>query len=160
MGQRIDDLVARLRKGAGKTAGILSSLRDDQWQMALYSEPHLWTARDLAAHLLSAEEGMLRIMQDIMAGGPGAPEGFDYDEYNATEQVRLAALPTHQLLSNLATAREVTLAWLAGLDDADLDRLGRHPALGVINLATFVLAIYGHQLMHMRDLQRLLAQEW
>ncbi len=33
----------------------------------------------------------------------------------------------------------------------------RHPALGEVTLEIFINAIYGHQLMHMRDLQRLLA---
>jgi hypothetical protein len=30
--------------------------------------------------------------------------------------------------------------------------MGRHPALGQISVETMILAIYGHQLMHMRDL--------
>jgi len=66
-------------------------------------------------------------------------------------------LPPRQLLADLATAREATIAWVAGLSDADLDRVGHHPALGQINLETFITAIYGHQLMHMRDLLRLQA---
>jgi len=111
----------------------------------------------LLAHFLSAEVGLLRIGQDIAAGGPGAPEGFDYDEFNAQEQVRLAGLPPATLLAQLAAARAATIAWLSSLDDADLDRVGRHPALGQVNLETFVNAIYGHQLMHMRDLARLSA---
>jgi hypothetical protein len=131
-------------------------LSNDQWQLALYSEPQVWTVRDMLAHFLSSEVGLLRIAQDIAAGGPGAPEGFDYNEFNASEQERLAGLPPPRLLVNLAAAREATLAWLAGLTEADLDRVGRHPALGEITLETFVNVIYGHQLMHMRDLQRLL----
>jgi hypothetical protein len=158
MGKRMDDLVARLRKGAGKTTLILSSLSDDQWNIALYSEPHIWTVRNMLAHFLSSEIGLLRIAQDIAAGGPGAPEGFDYNAFNASEQDRLAGLPPDKLLASLASAREATLAWLAELGEADLDRMGCHPALGEITLETFVNVIYGHQLMHMRDLQRLLTQ--
>jgi hypothetical protein len=156
MGKRMDGLVARLRKGADKTTAILSGLSNGQWKMALYSEPHIWTVRDMLAHFFSSEVGLLRIAQDIAAGGPGAPEGFDYNEFNASEQDRLADLPPDKLLASLAAAREATLAWLAGLTEADLDRVGRHPALGEITLETFVNVIYGHQLMHMRDLQRLL----
>lgn len=156
MGTRIDDLVARLNKGARKTAEIFNSLTDEQWRQVIYETPSPWTLRDLLAHFLSAEVGLLRIGQDIAAGGPGTPEGFDYDEFNAQEQVRLAGLPPATLLAQLEAARAATLAWLSGLDDADLDRMGRHPALGQVNLETFVNAIYGHQLMHMRDLARLL----
>jgi hypothetical protein len=157
MSERVNELVSRLRKGATKTVEILSSLTDDQWKTVLYEEPYPWTVRDLSAHFLSSEVGLLRIMQDIAANGSGAPEGFNYDEFNAQEQARLAGLPPRQLLADLATAREATIAWVAGLSDADLDRVGHHPALGQINLEIFITAIYGHQLMHMRDLLRLQA---
>ena len=157
MGKRVDDLVARLTKGAGKTEQILGSLSDDQWQRVLYTEPLAWTARDVAAHFLSAEEALLRVMQDVASGGPGAPENFNYDDFNSDEQIRLAGLPPRRLLADLVEARAATIAWVSKLDEADLDRCGRHPALGDITLEIFVNAIYGHQLMHMRDLQRLLA---
>lgn len=156
MGERVDKLVARLRKGGHKTAEVLGSLNDDQWEMVFYEGPPVWTVRDLLAHFLSAEEGLLPVAQDIAAGGPGAPEGFDYDEYNASEQARLANVPPHRLLADLEAARQTTIAWVAELDDADLGRMGHHPALGEITLETFLTAIYGHQLMHVRDLQALL----
>lgn len=157
MGKRIDDLVARLNKGARKTAELFGSLTEDQWNTVLYESPSPWTIRDLLAHFLSAEVGLLKIAQDIVSGGPGAPEDFDYDAFNAQEQVRLAGLPPSAVLSELAAARAATVAWLSGLSDADLDRVGRHPALGPINLEAFVTVIYGHQLMHVRDLPRLSA---
>jgi hypothetical protein len=157
MGKRVDDLVARLTKGAGKTAQILGSLSDDQWQMVLYTEPLAWTVRDLAAHFLSAEVALLRLMQDVASGGPGAPEDFNYDAFNSDEQTQLAGLPPRRLLADLVEARAATIAWVSNLNDSDLDRCGRHPALGDITLESFINAIYGHQLMHMRDLQRLLA---
>jgi len=157
MGDRVDDLVARLTKGADKTAQILGDLSDDQWQTALYTEPMAWTVRDLAAHFLSAEVALLQVMQDVASGGPGAPENFDYNAFNSDEQIRLAGPSPHYLLTDLAEARAATIAWVSKLEDSDLDRHGRHPALGDITLEMFIKAIYGHQLMHMRDLQRLLA---
>lgn len=164
MDKRVDELVARLRKGSHKTAEILSGLGDDQWNQVLYAGPPAWTVRDLLAHFLSAEEGLLRIAQDIAAGGPGAPEDFDYHAFNASEQVRLAGISPRQLLADLAAAREATVAWVAGLGEAEpstrsghpLDRTGHHPALGQITLEVLINAIYGHQLLHMRDLQALL----
>jgi hypothetical protein len=80
---------------------------------------------------------------------------FDYDDFNAEEQVRLAGIPPEKLLSNLADAREATITWVATLDDAELDRMGYHPALGKVTLEALINAIHGHQLMHMRDLQAL-----
>ena len=156
MTERVNDLVDRLHKGGRKTAEILGPLSDDQWQMVLYARPPAWTVRDLLAHFLSAEEALLRLARDIGAGGPGAPVGFDYHAFNADEQARLAVIPPRQLLADLAAAREATIAWVARLDEADLDRRGHHPALGEITLEAFINGFYGHQLLHIRDLQALM----
>jgi hypothetical protein len=37
-----------------------------------------------------------------------------------------------------------------------MNLVGHHPVLGQVNVETLVLSIYGHQLLHMRDLSRLL----
>ena len=157
MGERVDALVARLDKGARKTDECFARLTDEQSCRVIYAEPGAWTVRDVLAHFLSSEVALLRVAQDIAAGGPGAPPAFDYNAFNAQEQARLAGLSSEALRSALTAARAATLAWLANLDDRDLDCVGRHPALGEINIETFVNAMYGHQLMHVRDLARLLA---
>jgi hypothetical protein len=156
MSKRADRLITRLSKGGRKTAEAFGNLSDEQWQTLLYEEPSIWTARDLLAHFLSAEEGLLRMAQDIAAGGEGAPKGFDYDEYNASEQTRLAGTEPDKLLADLAAARQATVAWVMELDEDALDRKGHHPALGEITLEDMINAMYGHQLMHMRDLRPLL----
>jgi hypothetical protein len=156
MSQRIATLAARLRKGGRRTEEILSSLTGEQWQMMLYEDPHPWTVRDVVAHLFSAEEALLQGARNIAAGRAGAPEGFDYHAYNASEHTRLADVPPDKLLADLKAARQSTIAWVETLDEAKLDNQGHHPALGEITLEDFVNAMHGHQLMHMRDLRALL----
>lgn len=153
MNPRVAALTSRLEKGIEKTLAIFGSIQPAQWEAVLYETPYLWTVRDLLAHLLSAEEGLLCLAQDIAAGGPGAPEGFDYNE---AEHRWLAGVPPEQLLADLKAVRRRTLEWVATLTEEDLDRVGRHPALGEVNLETFINAIYGHQLLHMRDLMNAL----
>lgn len=155
---RLDDILGKLEKGARKTHEIFSALTPEQWNCVIYDDPHVWTMRELLAHFVSAEENLLKLAQDIAAGGAGAPEDFDYDAFNAQEQVRLRDASPQQLLDALATARQATLAWVRTLDDAQLDRMGRHPALGEISLETLLVSIYGHQLFHMRDAQHHLKQ--
>ena len=86
-------------------------------------------------------------------GGAGLPEDFDYDAFNAEEQARLRDQSPQQLLPALNAARQKTLDWARALDDAQLDRVGQHPALGEVSLETMLVAIYGHQLFHMREVQ-------
>ncbi len=156
MSERKQELLVRLQKGLEKTRAVFNTFVPAQWEAVLYTDPYPWTARDLLAHFLSSEEGLLQLVQQIVAGGPGAPEGFDYNAFNASEQQRLAGIPPDRLLADLTAARQRTIAWVAGLDEADLDRVGAHPALGQVSVEVFLNAIYGHQLMHMRDLMQAL----
>lgn len=151
--ERVESLMAKLEKGGLKTQEILASLPADEWSRILYDGPPAWNVRDLLAHLGSAEPRLLQIAQDVAAGGPGAPPGFDLDAFNAEDQKRLMGKSPEELLSALARVREVTLDWVRTLEDSQLDRLGRHPALGEVTLEVMITAIYGHQLLHMRDLK-------
>lgn len=156
MSDRIERLVARLRKGIARSRDIFEALDPAQRDLVLYETPYPWTVRDLLAHFVSAEEGLLLLAHDVATGGEGAPEGFDYQAFNATEQDRLAYVSWERLLDELLAARQRTLSWVAGLEEEVLDRKGRHPALGQITVETFIDAVYGHQLMHIRDLKQIL----
>jgi hypothetical protein len=144
-----------LEKGRQKTFEILNALTPEQWVRPLYPEP-LWQVRHLLAHFVSAERQLLALAQDVARGGPGSPLDFDIDRYNADEQARLAGQSTNDLLSQLDQARCQTIEWVTGLGADELDKIGRHPALGEVNVETMLSAIYGHQLIHMRDLSKLL----
>ena len=156
---RVEALIARLEKGGNKTQEALGALAPEGWSAVVYREPVMWDVRDLLAHLLSAEEGLLRLAQDVAAGGAGAAETFDPDAFNAEEQQRRQGRSPQELLAALAAARGVTLAWLRTLDDVQLDRMGRHPGLGRVTLETIILGMHGHQLLHLRDVQRCLVSE-
>lgn len=154
---RVDALLAKLEKGHRKTLEIFGALTPEQWASVVYDDPHVWRVRELLAHFVSSEEALLKVAQDVAAGGPGAPPDFDYDVFNAQEQERLKGQSPRELLAALDRARQATLAWVGTLDDGALDRVGRHPALGDVTLETMITAIYGHQLYHMQDLRNRLA---
>lgn len=154
---RVESLRAKLEKGHRKTLEIFTALTPEQWAQVVYADPHVWRGRELLAHFVSSEEALLKVAQDVAAAGPGAPAGFDYDAFNVQEQERLKGQSPRELLTALDRARQASLAWVGTLDDNVLDRVGRHPALGEVTLETMILAIYGHQLMHMQDLRERLA---
>ncbi len=150
-GPRVNEIAARLEKGMHKTQEKFGSLGTEGWGAVVYDGPPPWTARDLAAHFYSAEVGLLRMAKDVAAGGQGAPEGFDFDCFNAEEQQRLAGIAAPQVLEQLAQARRETLEFTRALSEEQLNLVGRHPALGMVSLEVMLVAIYGHQLMHMRE---------
>lgn len=150
---RVQALIDRLEKGKLKTNEIFGKLSPEQWEHVIYDETPAWTWRDLLAHFVSAEERLLHVAANVAAGGEGTPEDFDFDAFNVDELARLRDHSPARLLALLDNARQATLTWVATLDDARLDWMGRHPALGVVSLEAMVTAIYGHQLLHMRELQ-------
>lgn len=156
---RVEALLAKLEKGHRKTLEIFSALTPEQWDAVVYDDPHVWRVRELLAHFLSSEDALLKVAQNVAAGGPGAPPDYDYNAFNAQEQERLKGRSPRELLTALDEARQATLAWVGTLDDSALDRVGRHPALGDVTLETMITAIYGHQLLHMQDLRNCLAPQ-
>jgi hypothetical protein len=154
---RLQGLMAKLERGQRKTSETFRGLSPAQWARPIYDDPTTWTARNLLAHFLSSERVLLSLCQDVARGGPGAPDGFDFDAFNAQQQPLYQNVPTAELIEQLEAARTQTLDWLRALGEGQLDQIGRHPALGEISLETMILAIYGHQLMHMRDLQAKIA---
>jgi hypothetical protein len=152
---RADALAAKLEKGRQKTFAIFNALTLEQWQQPLYTEP-AWQVRHLLAHFVSSEGQLLALARDVAGGGPGAAPDLDINRFNAGEQSRLESQSPEILLGLLAQARQQTIEWVRTLGEDQLDRIGRHPALGAVNVETMIAAIYGHQLIHMRDLSRLL----
>jgi hypothetical protein len=153
---RAEALAARLEKGRQKTFEVFSALTSEQWQQPLYEEP-TWQVRNLLAHFVSSERQLLALARDVARGGAGAPPDLDIDRFNAAEQQRLEGQSPPWLLVLLEQERSETIAWARELDDAQLDRVGRHPALGQVSVEVMLTAIYGHQLLHMRELARCLA---
>jgi hypothetical protein len=151
---RLDGLIAKLEKGHQKTHEYFANLAPEQWQLLVYDLPD-WNAHNLLAHFVSAEEHLLELSQNVVDNGSGAPEGFDINRFNAQEQNRLQGRSIPDLLDVLDHARQRTIDWVGTLLDEQLDKKGRHPALGLISVEAILIAIYGHQILHMRDLARL-----
>jgi hypothetical protein len=147
----MESLVARLEKGKLKTREVFEALTPEQWRMTVYEEPTRWDFRSLLAHFVSVEENLLALAKHVASEGEDLPADFDYDVFNAEEQIRLQERSPEELLDSLSKAREATLAWVRTLDEAKLDLVGRHPALGDVSLETMITAIYGHQLLHMKE---------
>jgi len=152
---RADALAAKLEKGRQKTFEILNGLTPEQWQKPLYYEP-TWQVRHLLAHFVSTERELLALVQGVANGSPGSLPDFDINRFNADEQSRLEGQSLPILLHLLNQARQHTIEWVRTLSSDQLDKIGRHPVLGEVNVETMIGAIYGHQLIHMRDLSRLL----
>jgi hypothetical protein len=148
-------LAERLRTEGEKTVEFFRQTPAPQWSQQIYSDGSGWTAGQILIHFISTEEAIQALIADVLAGGAGAAEGFDIDAFNEREVVRLGNLPVHDLLDRFAELRQKTAAIVAQMRPDDLQRMGRHPFLGVVALADTIKLLYRHNQIHIRDIRHL-----
>jgi len=152
----VAELVQKLKSESEKYAAIFADLTDEQWQKEVYTEGSVWTVRSILAHLVTAERGLAKLFANIRDGGPGASEDFDIDRYNASQQEKTRELTPRELLEQYRAVRAEMIAWVSSLDEADLDKTGRHPFMGHTTLREMIKLVYLHNQLHYRDLKKVL----
>jgi DinB superfamily len=110
-----------------------------------------WTPRDVVGHLISAEIDdwipRAEIILDHGAERPFVP----FDRFAHVERDRDVPLPT--LLDRFEELRRENLARLGELvDEADLDRVGRHPELGEVTMRHLLATWAVHDLDHVAQI--------
>lgn len=136
-------------------------LRDlpDGW-IAAHEGGDTWSPFDVIGHLIHGErtDWMPRVRIILEHGEARAFDPFDRSaQFSASEGRTLASL-----LDELATLRRESLRELAALrlTNADLDRRGLHPALGVVTLGQLLATWVAHDLDHVMQISRVLARQY
>jgi len=119
-----------------------------------------WSPFDVVGHLIHGERtDWLPRVRIILEHGEAVPfDPFDrYAQFAASQGRTLASL-----LDEFAAARAENLRQLAALrlTDADLDRRGRHPELGVVTLRQLLATWVAHDLDHVVQISRVLARQY
>ncbi|MCC7118967.1 MAG: DinB family protein [Anaerolineales bacterium] len=152
----INDLAEKLKSEGEKTVRFFSELPAEQWGLQIYTEGELWTLRDVLAHFVTAERGLVKLFEQIRTGGAGAAEDFSIDRYNAAQQQKVKALTPAELLTQYQAVRADSIQWTSGLKDEELEFTGRHPFLGVTTLREMIKLLYVHNQTHCRDIKKAL----
>jgi uncharacterized protein (TIGR03083 family) len=156
MGQLTGQIANRLHEKGEETLGFFAGLAAEQWKAGVYSEGARWTVHAVLCHFVSAERAFVRLVRNVLAGGEGTPEGFDVDDFNAAQVEQLSTREPDELLDLFQEARREMVALVSGLDDSDLERVGRYPYLGVDKMERFLKLIYRHNMIHERDVRKAL----
>jgi uncharacterized protein (TIGR03083 family) len=156
MANRQELILKRIQEEGSKTAAYFRSLPDESFGQQVYTTGPLWRVRDVLAHFVSAEQTLQFYGRQILAGGPGAPADFVIDEFNATQVAGLRDKSIAQLVDDFVAARGRTAEMVAGMADADFDRIGRHPWFGNVPLEQMLKLVYRHNMLHERDVRRAL----
>ncbi len=150
------ELAQKLTFEGEKFTAFFGGLTEDQWKKEVYTEGSVWTIRNILAHLMTSERAFIKLFENIRQGGQGAAEDFVIDRYNASQQEKTKDLNPQELFEQYQAMRAQMIEWVSGISDLDLEKTGRHPALGITTLREMIKMVYIHNQTHYRDLRRVL----
>lgn len=119
-----------------------------------------WSAFDVIGHLIHGERtDWIPRAKTILEHGEARPfDGFDRFAQRELSQGRTL----DSLLDELVMLRQDSLRELRTmrLTDADLDRRGQHPELGIVTLRQLLATWVAHDLDHVMQVSRVLARQY
>ena len=154
----LDEAMAVLARTPATLDALLRDL-PARWSEA-NEGANTWSAFDVVGHLIHGERtDWLPRARIILEHGEARPfEKFDrFAQYDASKAQSLTSL-----LETFAALRQNGLRDLAALNltEADLDRRGRHPELGVVTLRQLLATWVAHDLDHVMQIARVLARQY
>lgn len=150
-------LQERLLGEGEKTRAFFMDLPDENWMLRIYTEGSQWSVYQILAHFVSTEIAINRLIENILAGGTGAPEDFDIDEYNERKAGELKDFDRTDLLEQFLIMRRKNADIVGKFSQADLEKTGRHPFLGVTSLRNIIKLLYRHNQIHLHDVRKALS---
>jgi hypothetical protein len=154
----LDHSIALLTRTPATLDALLRGL-PDRWT-SQNEGANTMTAIDLVGHLIHAERTnwMPRVKLILQFGESKTFEPFD--RWGHTRASHGKAI--EQLLDEFARVRSENLGELRGLNlqPADLERRGRHPALGAVALSQLLATWTVHDLTHLHQISRILAHQY
>ncbi len=154
----MEEGVAILSRTPATLDALLRGLPDG-W-IAAHEGGDTWSPFDILGHLIHGERtDWMQRVRILLDHGEARPfDKFDrFAQFDASKGRTLASL-----LDEFAIVRQHSLGELAALDltDADLDRRGRHPELGVVTLRQLLATWVAHDLDHVMQISRVLARQY
>jgi len=154
----VDEAMQILARTPATLDALLRGLPDG-W-ISAHEGGETWSPYDVIGHLIHGEhtDWIPRAKIILAHGESRAFDKFDrFAQFAASEGRSLASL-----LDEFAALRSDSLRELAALPlgDADLDRRGRHPELGVVTLRQLLATWVAHDLDHVVQIARVLARQY
>ena len=152
----LKELADKLTSEGEKFYSLFAGLTEEQWEAEVYTEDQTWTIRNVLAHFVTSERGLVKLFERIRTTGEGSPEDFSIDRYNARQQEKTQDLSPQELLEQYQRVRADSVAWTLSLKESDLEIEGRHPFLEMTTIREMIKMLYLHNIIHYRDMKKVL----
>jgi len=158
MQHNLQDTISLLARTPAALNALLRDL-SETWTVRNEGEK-TWSAFDILGHLIHGErtDWMPRARMILQFGEAKTFEPFDrWGQERESKGKSLA-----QLLDEFACLRSENLNELRGLNlrPEDLERRGKHPALGVVTLSELLATWAAHDLTHLHQISRVMAHQY
>ena len=154
----LDEAAAILERTPATLDALLRDLPEG-W-LAAHEGGDTWSPFDVIGHLIHGERTDW-VPRARMILDQGEARAFDvFDRHAQFEASKDRTFPS--LLDEFAALRRANLQELGRLrlTDADLERRGRHPELGVVTLRQLLATWVAHDLDHVAQISRVLARQY
>jgi len=155
---RVADAVLVLERTPATLSGMLSGL-GTVWTLGNYG-PDTFSPFDVVGHLIHGEKtDWIPRLRRILEHGERVPfEPFDrFAQYEESRGKRM-----EDLLAEFARLRAESLVELRSLEpgEAELERLGKHPALGTVTVRQLLATWIVHDLNHVAQIAKAMARQY
>lgn len=148
----IDPVIHRLRENAEVFAALVRGVDDTQarWRPA----PERWSILEVVCHLADEESRDFRTRLDLTLHRPGEPwppidpEGWVEDDGYLDRDLS-------EEIERFRSERGRSVAWLRSLADVDWSLTYEHPRVGELRASDLLASWLGHDLIHVRQMNRL-----
>jgi uncharacterized damage-inducible protein DinB len=158
MAHRLDQSIALLGRTPAALDALLRGL-PDEWTHRNEGEG-TWSVFDVLGHLIHGERtDWIPRAKLILEFGESRP----FERFDRFAQLRESEGKTlSELLDEFAAARRQSLSELSALNlrNEDLERRGRHPALGTVTLSELLATWAAHDLTHLHQISRVMAVQY
>jgi hypothetical protein len=148
-----------IKKNLADARQYLDTILDqvgDRWDVQVYSEGAAWTVRQLGIHLMITDKGHNNTLKGIANGEEPIPADFDLERYNKRSVEKRAETSIEEIRAGLAAAAAERNAWLDTIDDATLDKKGRHGSMKILTVEEILKVVENHDRDHGGDIARVL----
>ncbi len=116
-----------------------------------HSAPNEWCVKEVLGHLIESEQrGFAGRIRGLL--GPDEPQFVPWDQAAVAQQRRDCERDLAVLLDEFSRLREASVALVAELQDANLNRGGHHPTVGYLTIGDLIHEWVHHDLNHIRQM--------
>lgn len=155
MSERIQQIKSNLAAGRERLNYVLDRV-GDRWNTQVYADGAAWTVHQLAVHLMISDKGQTNTIKGIAVGEEIIPADFDLERYNRRSVEKRVDATVDEVRASLAQTFAERDTWLDTLDDAALDKAGRHGSMHILSIAQILDVMADHERDHANDIARVL----